>query len=220
LEKVLRNSGGDTRKSGREIKDIILPYVDALPSSIEKMHFIKKISDLSAIPQSALQDDLKKIEQELKYEKKEIEEAEESLSKVYKKDYILRKLLGIILWQKTVQKDAKEQSLDPDRILKEVAETLHSTEEEVMEKTKDNRSDLIFEAEVFYSDDTDIEKDAQELLFNLKEEYLKEELGRKMEELHRAEKEKDMEKSSKILKECQMLHTKIQDIKSRRSKNY
>ena len=64
------------RKAGREIKEKILPFVNALESSIEKMYFVKKISDLSGIPQNALEDDLKKIEQELKYEKEEIKEAE------------------------------------------------------------------------------------------------------------------------------------------------
>ena len=39
----------DPRKVGKEIKEKILPFVNAFDSSIEKMHFMKKISDLSAI---------------------------------------------------------------------------------------------------------------------------------------------------------------------------
>ena len=49
---------------------------------------------------------------------------------------------------------------------------------------------------------------------NLKEEYLKEELGRKMRELHVAEEAKDTVRSSLILKECQEINNKIQNIKS------
>src|SRR3989339_384072 len=67
---VLKNK--DMRKAGREIKDLVLPFVNALDSSIEKMHFIKKISDLSGIMESALQDDLKKVEAELQAETEDI----------------------------------------------------------------------------------------------------------------------------------------------------
>ncbi len=59
LDKVLKDAP-DARKAGREIKEKVLPFVDALDSSIEKAHFIKKISDQSSIPESALKDDLKK----------------------------------------------------------------------------------------------------------------------------------------------------------------
>jgi DNA primase len=218
LDKVLENSAGDMRKAGREVREKILPYVDALESSIEKMHFLKTISDTSGIPQSALEDDLKKIEQELKFEKKEIEEAEESIGKVYRKDYILRKLLGIILWQKSMEKSLQEQNLEVDSILKEIAELLRKTPDEVRAGAEENKTDLIFEAEVFYGEGTNVKKDSMELLSNLKEEFLKEELERKMRELNMAEKGGDVELSAKILKDCQILNGKIQDIKNGRLK--
>lgn len=214
LNKTLKNFGNDARKAGREIKEKILPFVNALESSIEKMFFIKKISDSSGISQDALQDDLKKIEQELKYEKEEIKEAKEALSTGYKKDYIERKLLGIIFWQKTLS----QPRIDADGILKELSEILKTTENILVERSKDKKEDLIFEAEVFYGGDIDIEKDAREMLSNLREEYLKEELERKMRDLHNAEEAKDKEKSAQILKECQMLNSQIQDIKNGRIK--
>src|SRR3989339_1996182 len=102
LNKVLKNYENDGRKAGREIKEKILPFVNAVGSSIEKMYFLKKISDASSIPLDALQDDLKKIEQEFKYETEEIKEAGEILTKIYRKDRIERNLLGIALWQKTL----------------------------------------------------------------------------------------------------------------------
>ena len=209
LERVLKDSEGDMRKAGREVKSVILPFVDALESSIEKAHFLKKISDLSSIPQSALEEDLRKIEQELKYEKQGIEEAEESLREVSRKDYILRKLLGIILWQRTL----KEQILDVDSILKEIAQILNVTENEVLEQAKESKEDLIFEAEVFYEGDANAKADAEELVCNLKEEFLKEELADKMRELNIAEQAGDKERSSKILKECQEINKKIHENK-------
>ena len=212
LDKVLENFKNDMRKAGREIKEKILPYVNALDSSIEKMHFIKKISDASQIPEQALKDDLKKVEEELKYETKEIKEIKEVEKNIFRKDNILRRLLGIILWQETLT----EKTVDFEGILKEITDTLNIAPEKVLEKTKDNKEDLVFEAEVFYGKDTNLEKDVKELLNNFKEEYLKEELFHKMQELHISETEKDKTKSIEILKEINIINNKIQDIKSGR----
>ncbi len=215
LEKILNKNEKDPRYIGREIKEKILPYVDAIDSSIEKAHFIKMISDKTQIPEEALKNDLKKVEQESKYEKNEIKIAKESGNKTFRKDYIEKRLLGIILWQKNVTTPL----LDVLPILKELAEILKTTCDEILEKTKDNSEDLIFEAEVFYGEDVDLRKDVLELLGNLKEESLKEELFKKMMELHLAETEKDKEKSSQVLTEINEINNKIQCIKSGRIKS-
>ncbi|MFZ2205764.1 MAG: DNA primase [Minisyncoccia bacterium] len=212
LDKVIKDSEGDTHKAGRGIKEKILPYVDALSSAIEKSFFIKKISDASGIPESALKDDLKKIEQDAKFEKKETIEIKKIEGKVFRKDYIERKLLGIILWQRTLPK----QAIDIGKILETLEETLNKKQDEIMEKTKDDTEDLIFEAEVFYGEDINLEKDVKELLSNLKEVYLEEELFRKRRELHVAEEKKDLDISGKIFKEINEIVNKIQEIKSGR----
>jgi DNA primase len=214
LEKVLRNFDGDSRKIGREVKEKILPYVNAIESSIEKSYFIKKISDLTQIPESDLRDDLKKIEQESKYESKEIKEVQKIGSTVFKKDYIERRLLGIIFWQKTL----KEQKIDILKLQNEVFEILNVNEEELREKLKDSLEDLIFEAEVFYGQDVDLEKEIPELIFNLREEFLKEKLFKKMQELRIMEEKKDSTGAKIILKEINDISSKIQDIKNSRSK--
>ena len=183
LNKALRNFGNDARKVGKEIREKILPFVNALDGSIEKMHFIKIISDKSGIPLNALQDDLKKIEQEFKNEKEEIREATETINTLRRKDYIERKLIGIALWRKD----------------KELEKILHK----ILEKYKDLENDLIFEAEVFYGNSENLEKDIEELLDNLEGERIDEELLRKMQEL-RVIKDKDRE--IKLLKEIQELN--------------
>ena len=202
------------RKAGREIKEKILPFVNALSSSIEKMHFIKKISDLSGISQTALQDDLKKIEQESKYEKAEIREAVQNINALSRKDYIERKLLGIILWQKSL----KQSNIEVNKILRELREILGVSEEQLLEKTKENQADFIFEAEVFYGEGADIQRDVGEMLKNLQEEFLKEKWGQKMRELREAEEAKDAEKSKLILIDIRDINSKIQNIKNEKEK--
>lgn len=185
LNKVLKNYNNDSRKVGREIKSVILPFVNALGSSIEKTHFIKKISDASEIPENALQDDLKKIEKEFKYEKEEISEASDAVNTLRRRDYIERKLLGIALWKKD----------------KELEKSLG----ELLEKYQDSKDDLIFEAEVFYGNSESLEKEIKELLINLEEERINEELLRKMQELRMI---KDKEREMELLAEIQELNKK------------
>ncbi len=213
LTKVVKHSGGDTRKIGREIKEKILPYVDALPSAIEQSFFLKKISDASGIPLDALSEDLKKVVGEAKYEKKDAgKTAEVGLLK--RKDYILRRLLGIILWQE----GKGAQDISPDDIINQLAEILKINKTEVLAGTEGVKNDLVFEAEVFYGTGANLKKDISEMLANLGEEYLKEDLLRKMHELQLAEEKKDEAESSKILKEISDINNKIQEIKNGRYK--
>ena len=209
LEKIIKNFDNDSRKIGREIKEKLLPYVNALASAIEKAHFLKKISDLTSIPISALEEDLKKIEKEQKYEKQEIEITLESSNNLRRKDYIERKLLGLIFWQKSLP----EEIIDTEKILLELSEILNKKQEKILENNQENKEDLIFEAEVFYKD-APLDKDTKELLSNLKEEYLKEELGYKMKELYLAEEKKDKTKSVEILQDINKINIKIQNIKN------
>src|SRR3989339_207803 len=203
LLKVLKSCEGDMRKAGREIKEKILPFVNALQSSIEKTFFIKKISDSSDISESALQDDLKKIERELKYEKEEIEEAKETLGVTYRKDYIEQKLLGVALWQKSIAKPV----IDFETIFKKLGG--------VYKKYEDRKEDLIFEAEVFYIDNEDLENDIREMFLNLEEENINEKLSKKMSDLRQAQNE---ESGKKILQEINELNKKKEDIKNNRLK--
>ena len=214
LEKIVKASNGDIRKVGRSIKEEVLPFVNALSSFIEKSYFIKKISGMSSISMSALEEDLKKIEQELKYEKNEITQIKESSSFVFRKDYILRRLFGIILWQQI----AVKKSINTEEILGELVEILNIEKEKLLESVIDEKEDLIFEAEVFYEDVVRLPKETEELLSNLREESLKEQLSIKMQELHLVEESKNTLKTAEILKQCQIISNKIEDLKNSRMK--
>ncbi len=204
LDKAIKSSNGDERKANKEIREKILPYVGALDSSIEKSHFLKKISDASGIPEAALMDDLKKVENFLKEEKREIVEAEENQSRMFRKDYIERRLLGIAFWQEGM----KNQAIDPQVIFKKF--------EDKIDHYKDFKEDLVFEAEVFYANNENLSRDVKELLSNIEEEYLNEDLARKMKELRLAQEEKDKDKEQKVLKEIDEIVKKRESIKSTR----
>ena len=104
LDKVLNShKEDDMRKAGREIREKVLPYVDAVESSIEKSHFIKLISNKSGIAENALLEDLKKVQSELKSETEETKIATENVEKKMRKDPIERRLLGIAFGKRVLK---------------------------------------------------------------------------------------------------------------------
>jgi DNA primase len=205
LFKIIKNYKDEPRKIGREIKDKLLFFVDSLESSIEKAHFIKKISDFSNIPEEALKEDLKKIVSESSsgnsIDNKDFK------NKILRKDYILKRLVGIILWQKNQKKDLTS-------VENELTSLLNLNFSELLNNFKDNIEDLIFEAEIFYFGQNNLEKEIQELLNNFKEEYLKENLTKEIRELHLAEQEQNEGEVKKILQNINEINKKIQAIKN------
>src|SRR3989344_660425 len=207
LDNILINKNNDILKIKLEINDKIIPLLAFISNSVKKSHFISLVSNKSGISENDIREKLKKVEQDLKNEKKEIEVALETVGNAHRKDNILRKLLGIILWQRTL----KEQSIEIEKISKKLAEILHTTQDEILEKVSNNKEDLIFEAEVFYRDDVDLPKDVEEMLLSVEEEYLNEELFKKMMEL-----KNDKKGEVEIFKKINEINKRKEEIKNNR----
>ena len=90
---------------GQSVREQILPFIALIESSIEKSHFVKKISDKCNISESAIWDDLKKVKIEPGVAGAEVKVTSGSKEEVAltKADSIGRRILGIINWQ---EKDA------------------------------------------------------------------------------------------------------------------
>lgn len=218
LEKIVKDCEFDMRKMGREIKEKLLPYLILLPSSIEVFYFIKLLSDKTGISQDAFKNDLKQIEKDSNNTVKESEELkylvkENGINTLSRKENILKKLLGIVIWQKI----KGDNTIPIDKIIKEIELIINTNIDNLLKTNNYNKEEIIFEAERFYESGKDlILKDIIELFNNLKEEYLKDELTKKMKDLHKTEEEKNDIKSAQILKECQNISSQIEDIKNGR----
>lgn len=203
LDRILKDSSGDNRKVGIGIRERLLPFVNDLESSIEQSHFIKLISDSSGIAESALLEDLKKVESELKHEKADTETARGNIEKKLRKDPIERRLLGIAFWQEGMQ----NRTIDPELIFSKLGST--------KELYKDIKEDLIYEAEAFYANSENLQKDVDEMMLSIEEEYLNEELVRKMVELKNL---KDKKLEVEILKRISEINNRKEEIKNNRNK--
>jgi uncharacterized protein YeeX (DUF496 family) len=86
--------------------------------------------------------------------------------------------------------------------------------EKIFEKDKEL---LLFETESYYNNKNNIEKDIDELLVSLEEEYLKRELSLAMENLQKAEQRRESSEVLKFLEECQRITQRINTIKTIKS---
>ncbi len=202
LDKVLK-SNKDERKVGREIKEKILPFVNDLKSAIEKSHFVTLISNKSGIPEVSIIEDLRKVESDLRNEKEDTKIAIENVEKKLRKDPIERRLLGIAFWQESI----KDKTIDPELIFKKLNKA-----KEIYINIKE---DLISEVENFYSNNENLERDVNEMLLNIEEEYLNEELNRRMIEFHNFKGQKE---EIEILKKINEITKKKEEIKNNRGR--
>ncbi|MES3031894.1 MAG: DNA primase, partial [Patescibacteria group bacterium] len=204
LDRILKDARGDGRKAGILIRERLLPFLNDLESSIEKAHFITLISNKSGITETALREDLKKVESELKHEKEETEIAMVNVEKKFRKDPIERRLLGIAFWQEGL-KDKKDKIIDTEPIFTKLAK--------VKELYKDIKEDLIYEAEAFYGGSQNLQKDVAEMLLSIEEEYLNEELATEMVNLKNT---KDKKEEIEILKKINDINKRKEEIKNSR----
>ncbi len=201
LERILKEMSPDQRKIGIGIKERLLPFVNDLESSIEQSYFIKLISDKSGIAEKALMGDLKKVESQLKHETEETKIARVNAEKKLRKDPIERRLLGIAFWQEGL----RDKIIDPSVIFGKL--------EKVVDIYKDIKEDLIYEAEAFYLNSENLQKDVDEMLLSIEEEYLNEELVKKMIELKNL---KDKKEEVEILEKISEINKRKEEIKNNR----
>ncbi len=201
LERILKEASTDGRKVGIMIKERLLPFLNDLESSIERSHFIKLISDKSGIDEKALMEDLKKVMVEMRTESEEIKTARENIEKKLRKDPIERRLLGIAFWQEGIQ----DRIIDPVIIFEKLGK--------IKEVYKDIKEDLIYEAEAFYSNRENLPRDISEMMLSIEEEYLNEELVRKMVELKNLKNKKE---EVEILKKINEINKRKEEIKNSR----
>ncbi len=204
----------DMRSAGLEIKKEVLPFIDSLPSAIEKAHFLKKIYDLTNIPMVALEEDLRKVHEELKNESRKLEEISLNQNQVFRRERILKSIIGIIFWQQTL----KEPHFNIKKTIEELTRILEKEEKDILESFLGEKDSLIYQAEVSYMSVASLERDVGDLLSNLEEEYLTEKLVYLRWKLQKAEEDKDFEHSKELLQEFQIISNKRQDIKNSRKK--
>jgi DNA primase len=202
----------DERAYKLEVGKHVLPYVADIENKIDQAHFMKKIADRLSIPEEDIRAEVEKLMKNKKREEKDIPKATptppKSLGRV-----IEEKILGIYLWQR----DKGNLNIDINKLEADygnIAGRKLKDEAEKLEKPAQN--DLIFQAEMYYPDESALKNEIEELIINLEKEVLEEKLSGLMHSLRLAEQDKKEKEAEVILKECHEISKRINEIKNSR----
>jgi DNA primase len=214
---ILENT--DERKIGIALKNKVLPFLSLLDSSMEKSHYVTKISDKTGIKEDAIWEDLKKVKIDDDYVVKEDvhEEKEEIKTGMLRSGSVERSLASII----ALTESSKDQITNPEELRKKVKDFIGEEKyKEFSDELESMKGELSFEAESYYGglEKEKFNKEVEYILLNLQEEIFKKELSSHMVELKKAEAQKDTDKATSILKRCNDITKLLNNIKNEKNK--
>lgn len=193
-----------------EIRKNVLPYIALMKDKTDQSQWIGAIKRKTFLNEEALWEDLKKINVGGFSPSVTPPSSSPPTNRV---DIIERKIFGIILWKRE-----KEKTDEIPEILKTIEDRVGSILKERLQELekifeKDTET-LLFETESYYNNKTNLEKDVDELLVSLEEEYLKKELGLAMNNLTKAEQKRESGEVLRFLEDVQRITQRINTIKT------
>ncbi len=195
-----------------EIRKKVLPYIAQMKDKTDQSQWIGAIKRKTFLNEEALWEDLKKINTtDVVYPT-----SVNASPPTKRVDTIERKIYGILLWKQNKKGD--ENVLDRVDVEKRAGEILKDRLQELEKIFEKDRDLLLFETESQYNlkdnNKNNLEKDVDELLVSLEEEYLKKDLGLAMINLQKAEQKRESGEVLKFLEECQRITQRINTIKT------
>lgn len=213
---TLESRGYEPRMFKIEVEKLVLPYVAKIKSSIEQAHFVNVIARKLSIDEAPIWDTIKKIGNQNPDTPAKIDVKEQLQTGGSRSDALLKKIIGIILWQKEIRPEDKEIEGKEIDLREAIGEGRYFLMREILKEKKDS---LIFEAESSYGGSKDILKYLDDFILDLREENLKEELNNTIFKLKKAESSGDHDEIVSCLKVCQRLSQELASIKQIKSKN-
>lgn len=212
---TLESRGYEPRVFKIEVEKLVIPYVARVKSSIEQAHFVNLIARKLGIDEAPVWDALRKINpadtaqsvRPISSEKVSAGSAPSSRA-----DSLLKKIIGILLWQRALQTDDKELIKREKEAKDTVGEGKYFLLQEIL---KDKKDSLIFEAEVTFAGGQNILNYLNELILDLKEEIMKENLNDAIFKLKKAEGANDKSEIEACLKAAMKISQDLAGLKNR-----
>ncbi|MEI8339405.1 MAG: DNA primase [bacterium] len=211
----------DERKLAIAVRDEILPFVALIESSMEKAHYVSRIAHETGIKEEAVYEDLKKVPKEdLKstiedsYTRSSVVVKKDTANVFARRDSINKRVCGLLYLIEN-----KSPSADVAKLWDKI-KAITSTEEYELYKniSPEEKNDVIFQAEVLYQDIKDLDKEAEILIEELEEESLKKKFDTLMKQLTYAENNKQEAEASEVLKQCNEVSKRLNELKQVKSK--
>lgn len=213
---VLARKNYDSRTLNKKISEEVLPYVARLSNIIDQAGFVSKIASFVGTREEPVWDELKKIT---------LDPVEAGLSGVTstalnndteeavrssRLKMIERKIFSLLFWLETKDK----QNFSVEQLSAKLSAIFGPEEYESQNSNYENiKSELVLEAELSYEGNEFVTAEAEELLSNLKEEFLRLELADLVKKIKNAEVGGGEIDSVIYLKRCQEITKEINDLK-------
>jgi len=217
VDRICKNTN-DIRQRGKQVRDVIFPFLMMIKSSIDKSSYISLIHSKTGIPSDAIMEDFSVYEKSHQ-SSLNIEAKEDSTPKkkeiISRRDHLEKRLFGIIFWQE--KDDSNINIKDIYKILEErIGEDIFKKICENHEPWKDI---LATEAEMWYGNRVkDVPRDLEEIMLSLEEEILNERLIFLLDRMNQEKEENDDFDPGGTLKDYQKTVERIEEIKGYRSK--
>ncbi len=208
---VLSRKDMDQRDFRIKVGEMVLPYIARLKNKINQAHFVSEVARKLGISEEPIWGELRNITDNIKndYVNKKVEIKKSNISNT-RKEVVERKILGLIFWQE----EMKDSVLDTKECKKKYKKVAGDKAGNILEGISErDKKGYIFEAEIYYENMENIDKEFNELMKYFEEEVLKDELEKVMHELRISENKKDFESVDSILKKCQEISKKINELK-------
>ena len=203
----LKEKGLDKRTLSLEVSKKILPYVAEISNKMDQAHFVGKLAGELSMAEEHLWEEISKVKDS---SSAALPPPAEKKQEFFRKDVIARKIVGIILWQEGI----KGSVVDTEKAKENYQKIAENYGIEKFAEMK-NKEDLVFESEVYYAGHERIPQELAELFRNLEKELLEENFSKAMIEIAQAEKSGEEDRADELLKKCQEISKKINEIKSR-----
>ena len=210
LLEILSEKNEDKRIFKKEVEKKVLPYVAAIGSEIEKAHWVKEIANKLLMKEEPIWEELKKKEF---LKDNVIQEPEPKILPRTRKSLLEDRLIGFILWQKNKgEPDLKEEDI---KVFISRCQPFLSEERQnfLDNHNLEKCSDLVFEAELFYTGVRSFKDEVNDLILELEKESIKkqlEEIGLKINQLEISNNESEVPVH---LNKFQELSKRLNDIK-------
>ncbi|MDP2593407.1 MAG: DNA primase [bacterium] len=207
LDKITSDKTLSPTSRARMMEKKVLSLIKLLPSSIEQSELLKSVAARSGIREDVLWREYEKISKpEFEGHIFAVKVQEEKNQQKYGFE---RKLFGILFWQKGKGPTGMDVGMFEKRASFVLGEVLF---EELKKSFETVKEELVFEAENYYGENADISLVTEEILSRLELEKLKLVFTESMDDLSKAEKDKDAGKIESLLKKCQDVSKRINEL--------
>jgi len=211
LDNILKDIQ-DANKRARAVRDRLFPFLARIERETDKADFVKMIAEKLAISETAVWEDLRRAEKEMKApDQKAVQSNSSAMEKKSRIDLVERRMFGLLSLMDTAKFPKAAEYRE------EIKKISGDSYAQRIQRVEPLMSDLVFEAEAFFGGDTTRwDFQMKELTLNFEEDMINEELMKAMQDVRIAEKEGRQDDMNALAQKCQALSIRKAEVGKRR----